>query len=131
MKVTMRATYERLWWESDEPDTEPDTERGYTDPCNPWGGLRAEVDPALCGEEFGEWRDANADLIEFDNMWDAAEFVVDFPGGVWDYREGEYSSGTDGVEMSVTLHVNEHEEAVFAIADIIGTIAGRRLRRSA
>lgn len=117
--VVMRATYERLWYESDEPDTEPTREGGFTDPNNPWGGFRQELP-----EHFNpgpQWYEENVKTVEFDNLWEAAEFVVEFPGGVWDFCEGEYSTVDyrHGIEMQVTLHVQNHKEGVFAIAEFL------------
>lgn len=132
MNITMRATYQRHWYESDEPDTEPTFEHGYTNPHNPWGGLRSEVPDELCGEAFVAWRDENVDVVEFDTMFEAAEFVADFPGGVWDYREGECEcvDYRDGVYMHVTLHVDEvHKVDVFRAAEVIEWIVARNLQR--
>lgn len=119
MNVTMTATYSRMWYESDEPDTDPTMEHGWTDPRNPWGGFRTEVPEHE--SPTPEWYEENVEKITFDNLWEAAEFVVDFPGGVWDFREGEYDTVDyrKGIEMEVTLHVQDHQPAVFELADYL------------
>ena len=47
--------------------------------------------------------------------------VLNFPGGVWNYSEGEAEQDIrTGHCRSVTLHVeNEHEALVFALADVL------------
>jgi hypothetical protein len=127
--IVMRATYEILHWD-DEPDTEPEREGGYTDPNNPWGGFRSEVPDDLTGEAFTAWCAENIETVQFDSLWDAAEFVVDFPGAVWDYCEGDYSTNyRTGDEMGVTLHVDDkYANAVFALAAIIQKRQDENLR---
>lgn len=129
MKIRMCSTYEVLRFD-DEPDSYPETEGGYTDPNNPWGRLRYEIPEDVVGEAAKQWMEENVQYVEFDSLWEAAEFVVDFPGGVWDYREGEYSTNyRTGDEMSVTLHVEDHQEAVFELADFIQAMKDRKLAK--
>lgn len=114
MTITMRATFQDVEWESDEPDTEPTITGGFTDPNNPWGGFRSEAPEGLVGEAFVAWRDENVETLTFDDIEEAAEFIVDFPGGVWDWCEGE--SSTDyktGVNTEVTLHVESDWEILY------------------
>lgn len=57
----------------------------------------------------------------FSALEHAAQFIVDFPGGVWDFSEGEGSTNyRTGVETSVTLHV-EAEHGAFARRLLAGT----------
>lgn len=133
MQVTMRATYTDMWWESDEPDTPESREDGFTDPHNPWGGWKVRTDDE--GERINagdpEWPDAYIEIATFDTLWEAAEFVVDFQGGVWDFREGEYDTVDyrTGRQREVTLHVQNHQEGVFAIAEIIQRMQDKRYAR--
>lgn len=133
VKVHMRATYEDQWYESDEPDTYPESETGFTDPHNPWGGWKVRTDDEGRRINAGDprWPDAYIEVAEFDNLWEAAEFVVDFPGGVWNFREGEWSTEDyrTGRQREVTLHVDDHEEGVFAIAEIIQRMQDKHLRK--
>jgi hypothetical protein len=117
MKIKLFATYEDVWWDDDRGD-DPFEERGYTDPTNPWGGPRYECPPQLCGDEFLAWRAENARCVELD-PWAAAEMVLDFPGAVWDFNEGESEQQTNGHWRNVTLHVENNEDTVFALAETI------------
>lgn len=130
--IVMRATYEILRFD-DEPDTEPEREGGYTDPSNPWGGFRSEMPNELWGEALDAWCAENIETVQFDSLWDAAEFVVEFPGGVWDYCEGEYDVNyRTGDHMSVTLHVDDkYANAVFTLAAIIQKRQDEHLRKLA
>lgn len=117
MTIEMTATYDEVWFEEGEED--PHELGGFTDPHNPWGGFRTELPAA---ENPGpEWYAENVTTVSFAGVEEAAEFVVDFPGGVWNYSESE--SGQDvrtGHWLSVTLHVGGDEEAaVFARAEEI------------
>jgi hypothetical protein len=124
--VTMRATFSETLWESDEPDTDPTITDGFIDPRTPWGGFDVEVPDGLCGEAFTAWEVDNVDTITFDNLWDAAEFVVSFPGGVWDFSEGEgEQDARTGAYREVTLHVQDHVEAVFNLAEFVQTYNAR------
>lgn len=127
--IRMRATYMIHTW-PDEPDTYPDEESGYTDPRNPWGGFRDAVPDDLIGEAFARWRDENAAVIEFDSVEEAAQFVADFPGGVWDWEETEWDRLDDGRDMEVTLHLvnDDDKEAVFAAADKIRAAENAKIK---
>lgn len=134
MIVTMRATYTDMWYETDEPDTEPMYETGFTQPHNPWGGWKIRTDEEGAKINAGDttWPDAYIEVETFNNLWDAAEFVVEFPGGVWDFREGEYSTidYRKGVDREVTLHVgDEHKVAVLELAAFIQGMQDRKLKR--
>lgn len=130
MNITMRATYTDSWYESDEPDTYPTTEGGFTSPTNPWGGWKVSTEEDARKLNAGDpnWPDAYIEVETFDNLWDAAEFVVEFPGGVWDFREGEWSTEDyrTGREREVTLHVQNHREAVFELAAFIQGMQDRK-----
>lgn len=130
----MRATYQELEFpeegdaDYDEGDNYPRITGGYTDPHNPWGGPDSEIPEGLCGEPFAAWReenttsfvvddadpetldgdfDDNGEWFYFPAMATAARFIVDFPGGVWDFCEGESSMDfRTGIDRSVTLHVD-------------------------
>lgn len=104
MMVELRATYGDVWWPDDEPDSDYCEEHGYTSVWNPWGGFQTS-DP----------QPEHVTLLE------AAVAVLDFPGGVWDYCEGEAEcvDYREGIYRNVTLHVKEHELAVFALADMM------------
>lgn len=116
-RIRLRATYEIITWPDDSEDYAE--ERGYVDVANPWGGFRTELPAGLCGEPFATWREENADTVTVD-VWTAATMVRDFPGAVWDYSEsGGAELQSDGGWLDVTLHVEDHIETVFAIADIL------------
>lgn len=106
--ITMTATYDVDWFEDDEED--PYNEGGFTDPDNPWGGFRSEL---KAWENPGpEWCADNVKRVTFDSLVDAAEYVVDFPGGVWDWSECEAEQDVrTGRWTRVTLHVKSDEPA--------------------
>jgi hypothetical protein len=113
MMITMSATYDTTLWEGE--DEEPIEGGGFTDPTNPWGGFRVEL-PAH-ENRTPQWYTENVTTVSFDDIAEAAQFVVDFPGAVWDYCEGEAEQDyRTGEYTSVTLHVREHAAAVFAAA---------------
>lgn len=112
--ITMTATYSDTEWESDEPDTDPTITSGFTDPRNPWGGFHSEVPEGLVGEAFTEWCKDNVERLEFDDVNEAAEFIAEFPGGVWDWSESEPDLNyRTGVYTEVTLHVESTSTVVF------------------
>lgn len=121
--VKLTATYETLG-EWPEGADEPEREGGYTDPCNPWGGFKSAMPDRPEDAGYTSWQAWSADYVRTEELtlWDAAVFVLEFPGAVWDrvhdcdpsinYRTGE--------ETTVTLHVDPaHQVAVFELADII------------
>jgi len=128
MFTTLRATYEDTWRDSEEPDSDPCEERGYTSVRNPWGGLKSAVPDGLVGADFLAWRDENADA-ERVTLLEAARIVADFPGRAWDweyyYEPGVTRSFEECVDYAeqryrqVCLHVDGNELAVFALADLI------------
>ncbi len=106
-----RATFSETEWEDDEPDTEPIITHGFTDPNNPWGGLDAEMPEDCCGEDAARFIEENADVVEFETLEEAVEFMADFPGGIWDYSESESEQDyRTGVYREVTLHVVDSEQ---------------------
>lgn len=109
--IRLRATYSTHEWTTDQ-DGNPDPleEHGWCDPANPWGTM-----------SYGDQDPTTITLP----LLQAAQFVVDFPGGVWhwseshaeqDYRTGRYTS--------VTLHVVDHAPTVLALADMLNNCAG-------
>lgn len=120
MKIRMHATYETTLWES-EDDAEPTLTSGYTNPCNPWGGWKSEMPERAHGPELAAWVAENVQEEVFTSVADAAEFVAEFSGAVWDlvpdcspnidYRTGE--------ETTVTLHVIDHAYEVLAAAKVL------------
>jgi hypothetical protein len=122
MSIKVTATYDTVEWDGEDED--PIEHGGYTDPSNPWGGFRQEMPntPEEAGyDSWAAWSAENVDTVEFETVEEAAQFVVDFPGGVWDLREcNPETDHRTGVTMSVTLHVEEtHRDAVFALAKAI------------
>lgn len=117
MTIRMRATYDETWRESADDDAETLTAGGYTDPSNPWGGFRYEKPDGLVGEAFVVWQAENAEVVEFDTVEEAAQFVADFPGAVWDlWPDCDESTNGDDRSMRVVLHVLDQAPAVHALA---------------
>lgn len=113
MIITMSATYDIVAWFGD--DEEPTESGGFTDPENPWGGFRVEL-PAQ-ENRSPQWYTENVTTVEFDDLFEAARFVADFPGGVWDHRECEAEQDyRSGEYTRVTLHVREHAPVVLMLA---------------
>lgn len=111
MKVTVVATYDTVEWVEDQdgPCEDPLEDGGFCDPCNPWGGMQTE-DPQE---------------VTFDSLGEAAQFAIDFPGGIWDWSESESEQDyRTGVWKSVTLHIRDHQEAVFALMDMLNHCSG-------
>lgn len=107
--ITMTATYDTTEWESEEPDTDPTITHGFTDPSNPWGGFKHEMPDGCVGDAAKAWMAENVERLEFGDFEEAAQFVADFPGGVWDYRECEADQDyRTGVYTRVTLHVESN-----------------------
>jgi hypothetical protein len=129
-KIKVTAVYETYFWENPE-DEWPIETSGYTDPMNPWGGFKTETPPGLVGAEFSRWRDENVTTVEFDTGWEAAEFILDFSGGVWDYSESESEEDyRTGVWTQVTLFVQDDQEWIFNLCDTIADLRGRRRQRA-
>lgn len=128
--ITMTATYDDVWWDGDDDDEDPQERGGYTDPRNPWGGFRQEM-PSTPGDAgystWEAWMGDNVETVSFDNVEEAAQFVIDFPGGVWDLRDGEPEMDyKTGHTISVTLHVDRGDmPAVFAQVEILERDAAR------
>jgi hypothetical protein len=133
LPIYLRATFTEWLWESDEPDTDPTVTDGYCDPSNPWGGFDVEVPEGLCGPAFTAWQIENVDHAECATLSEAVHFVVDFPGGVWNYQESDPEQDyRTGAYREVTLHVpDENQEQVFKWAAIIERIQDARYRAQA
>lgn len=126
LTIKMTATYDTVEWE--DGCEEPITTGGYTDPSNPWGGWKNEMPDDIHGEAAKAWATENVETVTFNNLLEAAEFVADFPGGVWDYSECEAEQDyRTGVSTRVTLHVDGFETAVFNIAHAIEAARDRAL----
>jgi hypothetical protein len=113
--VRMRATYDCVYW-PDPEDDDPAQWGGWCDPHNPWGSLWGddEYDPDDDSDAYGRGEPIEIVLP----LNEAVEFVCDFPGAVWDLWEGESSVNyRTGVDVSVTLHVEDHEALVLGLAE--------------
>lgn len=102
--IRLRATFESYYWEDVKDGVvaeDPIERRGWVDPKNPWGSF-----------EYDEPSEIVVGIA------DAVAFVRDFPGGVWDYSESEAEQDVrTGEWKSVMLHVIDHENTVFELAD--------------
>jgi hypothetical protein len=130
--ITMHASYEAVRWEGE--DEEPIVAYGLTDPSNPWGGFSAEQPEGLHGPDAARWHADHVMTETFDNLIDAAQFVVDFPGAVWDmpnsYCEPNIDYGS-GEETTVMLHVDgPWSTAIFTIAAAMQRHDDRTRRRT-
>lgn len=117
MKITARATYETITPGEGE---DYEIEGGFTDPRNPWGGFRIELPADVYGERAKEWMKDNVEVVEFATIREAAEFVLEFPGAVWDYGDLECDASVDyqtGAETTVMLHVIPHTTELFKMVD--------------
>jgi hypothetical protein len=124
--IQMTATYDTVEWE--DGSEEPITTHGFTDPSNPWGGWKYELPDGVVGETAKAWMAENVETLTFNNLLEAAQFVADFTGGVWDYSECEPDQDyRTGISTRVTLHVHGHEQAVFAIARQLESARDREL----
>lgn len=99
--VTFTATYECTYWPDPEGD-EPLCWGGWCDPHNPWGTSNDDIP-----EQWDTMTTERPITIELP-IWQAAEFIRDFPGGVWELgRECDPSENyRTGVTTQVTLHVS-------------------------
>lgn len=114
MPYTVRATYTDLTPQGEDEDYLE--ESGWVDPTNPYGGFTSEDEP------MNHILDTLAELVHF---------IVDFPGGVWDFSEGEYHTEDyrTGRERQVTLHVaDKDQERAFKWAAIVQRIEDARRR---
>lgn len=101
-EVTFRATYDCYYWPSVVSD-DPYHWHGWCDPHNPWGTANDDIpaNPSIWGTSDG------SEPIEVTMpIWEAAQFITDFPGSVWDMTDcGSEQNYRTGVYTSVTLHV--------------------------
>lgn len=107
------------------PSEDPAQWGGWCDPCNPWGTLYGDDEYRADDETDSYGR--NGPPVEITlPVGEAARFLADFPGGVWDLCEGESSANlSTGVDVSVTAHV-DGPGAVAALTLAGETLAGRR-----
>lgn len=97
--VTFTATYDCVYWPDPEDDT-PMTWGGWCDPHNPWGTSNDDIP-----EQWDTSTTEEPITVELP-IWQAAEFIRDFPGGVWDVSLCCPSENyRTGVSTQVTLHV--------------------------
>lgn len=127
MKITMTATYEDYWWEGEGLAAWLGREAGFADPRNPWAGFKVSSEH-LTGEEFRSWKAENVEKVTFNDAWSAAEFALDFPGGVWGYSESvsEIVDYRTVRYREATLHIEHHSAMVFELMDIIKSLKGVR-----
>lgn len=118
--VKISCTYDCVRWEDDNED--PFTWGGYTDPCNPYSGLKSVVYSDDPEHPAVDADDPCPTVIEM-TLQEAAEFVLDFAngvGGVWNWDDDAGEGYTDiftGVNTTVMLHVDGDMEAtVFELA---------------
>lgn len=126
--ATLRATYTCWWWPTDEPDTDPWTWGGFCDPQNPWG--TADDTPREVYSVDGD------EPIELHlPVYEAAEFIRDFPGAVWDLRDmcdmcAPDQSFRNGAYTNVTLHVSgDAGETALELASVLMEAQKRRTLR--
>ena len=103
--IRIRATFDAYLWPDHEVDY-PDERHGWVDPSNPWGSFEHDADDDSCPPAevvlpFGE----------------AVEFLADFQGGIWGYRESEASTDfRTGESKQVTAHVDDDVEELLFLA---------------
>lgn len=84
------------------PANDPADWGGYCDPSNPWSTLDDEY---RSGRSYNDPDDDPIPVVL--PVYAAAEFLAQFPGGVWDATESEAEMGmTTGVWRRVTAHVD-------------------------
>ena len=102
--VKLRATYDCVSWGQDVdgcPDTDPTTWGGFCDPRNPWGTADDDLPDSLPYD--------GGEPIEIElPIYEAAQFIFDFPGAIWDLEiecDPSHNYRT-GVASTVVLHVD-------------------------
>lgn len=121
--VTIRATYDCVYFPDGEEDAA--TWGGWCDPSNPWGTLWG--DDEYRADDDSDAYGRNGPPVELTlPVGEAARFLADFPGGVWDLCEGSSSVNyRTGVDVSVTAHA-DGPGAVAALTLAGELLAGRR-----
>ena len=121
--VTIRATYDCAYFPDGEED--PATWGGWCDPSNPWGTLWG--DDEYRADDDGDAYGRNGPPVELTlPAGEAARFLADFPGGVWDLCEGSSSVNYQtGVDVTVTAHA-DGPGAVATLTLAGELMAGRR-----
>jgi hypothetical protein len=114
--VTFTATYDCVYWSAPdgELECEPTTWGGWCDPCNPWGTVDDDI------PESWDTSQTEEPIGHVLPIWQAAEFIADFPGAVWDWQDDCHPSENyrTGVSTRVTLHVaGPGADAALEIAD--------------
>lgn len=120
--VTIRATYDCVYFPGGGEDAA--LWGGWCDPSNPWGTLWGDDEyRADDSDAYGR----NGPPVELTlPVGEAARFLADFPGGVWDLCEGSSSvNHRTGVDVSVTAHA-DGPGAVAALTLAGEIVAGRR-----
>lgn len=85
-----------------DPANDPIERRGWVNPSNPWGSF----------EQMTDDDSADPDSVELP-FGEALEFLADFPGGIWDYCEGESEENyRTGESKAVTAHVDGPGDSV-------------------
>lgn len=123
--VTIRVTFEDVWWDADVPDAEPNEVGGWADPK--WPHEVQAMPAGICGNAVAPWKAENipAEWTLTLAVLEAWEFLSDFEGGIWDYSESEPSdtwAEHDGERIRVSRRLTAHVygpgvEAVFAKLD--------------
>lgn len=105
--ITIRATYDCTYWPDPEPDTDPAQWGGWCDPSNPWGTADDTYDEHDTADAYG--RGEPIDLVM--TPAEAIDFLVDFPGSIWDtYIECDPSQDyRTGVYTTVIAHIEGPE----------------------
>lgn len=102
------------------PTDDPPRWGGWCDPSDPWGTLWG--DDGCRADDGADAYGRNGPPVEIVlPVFEAARFLVDFPGGVWDLCEGESSVNyRTGVDVSVTAHA--HGPGAVAALELAGKI---------
>ena len=98
---------------------------GWCDPSNPWGTLWG--DDEYRADDDGDAYGRNGPPVELTlPVGEAARFLADFPGGIWDLCEGvSQVNYQTGVFVTVTAHA-DGPGAVAALTLAGEIMAGRR-----
>lgn len=105
--IRIGASFDAWLWGDPETDGDLPIEQdhGWVDPANPWGSFEQDVYDDSCEPA----------IVELP-LAEAVEFLRDFPGGIWNYREAEAEQDfRTGRCKRVNAHVDANfEDLVFA-----------------